>query len=97
MTGTLYQVDGYQSSAIQVPYPMTNLRFWRNTPNVAKTASGGSWTLTQNILGYEWDVAPDNGFSPPGLIKLSSRHKIFRLHLCEITEQSTSPEPPPTI
>ena len=72
MTGTIFAVDAYRSDAIQVPYPMTQLRFWRNTPNVSQVASGGSWSLTQNILGYEWDAAPDNGFSPPGLIKLSS-------------------------
>ena len=51
---------------------MSGLRFWRNTPNVAKTAPGATATLTQNILGYEWDGSPDNGFAPGGLIDLSS-------------------------
>jgi hypothetical protein len=51
---------------------MSKLRFWRNTPHVAKAASGATTTLTQNILGYEWDASPDNGFAPPGLIYLSS-------------------------
>jgi len=51
---------------------MTLLRFWRNTPHVANTAPGGSYTLTQNILGYEWDASPDNGFARAGLIDLSS-------------------------
>ena len=78
LTGTIFAVDGYQSSAIQVPYPMTQLRFWRNTPNVSQTASGGSWTLTQNILGYEWDAALDNGFSPPGSLSCRPRHRILR-------------------
>jgi len=72
LTGTIFQVDSYRSDAIQVPYAMSGLRFWRNTPNVSKLASGKSWSLTQNILGYEWDASPDNGFAPDGLIDLSS-------------------------
>ena len=72
LTGTIFMVDSYRSDSITVPYPMTLLRFWRNTPNVAPTAPGGTWTLTQNLLGYEWDESPDNGFTPPGLINLSS-------------------------
>jgi len=72
LTGTIFQVDSWRSDAIQVPYPMSGLRFWRNTPNVSKLTSGATWTLTQNILGYEWDASPDNGFAPAGLIDLSS-------------------------
>src|SRR5437588_1388584 len=72
LTGTIFEVDGYRSDSIQVPYAMSRLRFWRNAPHVAKTAPGATTTLTQNILGYEWDASPDNGFAPPGLIDLSS-------------------------
>jgi hypothetical protein len=72
LTGTMFEVDSYRSDSIQVPYSMSGLRFWRNTPNVAKAASGATTTLTQNILGYEWDASPDNGFAPAGLIDLSS-------------------------
>jgi hypothetical protein len=72
LTGTMFQVDSWRSDAIQVPYPMSGLRFWRNTPNVSKLTSGQTWTLTQNYLGYEWDISPDNGFAPGGLIDLSS-------------------------
>jgi len=72
LTGTMTQVDAYRSDAISVPYEMSRLRFWRNTPNVSVTPSNGSATLTANIVGYEWDGAPDNGFSPSGLIYLSS-------------------------
>ena len=28
--------------------------------------------MTKNYLGYEWDEAPDNGFDPAGLVRLSS-------------------------
>ncbi|MBV8281454.1 MAG: DUF4082 domain-containing protein, partial [Candidatus Eremiobacteraeota bacterium] len=50
---------------------MSLLRFWRNT-SVAATHPGGTATLVQNYLGYEWDESPDNGFRPAGLIHLSS-------------------------
>jgi hypothetical protein len=72
LTGTMFQVDSWRSDAIQVSYPMSRLRFWRNTPNVSMLPSGATWTLTQNVLGYEWDASPDNGFAPAGLIDLSS-------------------------
>jgi Domain of unknown function (DUF4082)/Bacterial Ig domain/Putative Ig domain len=72
LTGTIFQVDSWRSDAIQVPYPMSASRFWRNTPNVSTLSSGATWTLTQNMLGYEWDASPDNGFAPAGLIDLSS-------------------------
>ncbi len=72
LIGTIFEVDGYREDAIQVPYEMSRLRFWRNTPRVAQTAPGAKTTLTKNILGYEWDASPDNGFRPPGLINLSS-------------------------
>jgi Domain of unknown function (DUF4082)/Bacterial Ig domain/Putative Ig domain len=72
LTGTIFQVNGYQSDSIQVPYAMSGLRFWRNTPNVSNAAPGATTTLTQNILGFEWDGSPDNGFAPGGLIDLSS-------------------------
>lgn len=72
LTGTMFEVDSWRSDAIQVPYAMSGLRFWRNTPNVSTLPSGATWTLTQNLLGYEWDASPDNGFAPGGLIDLSS-------------------------
>ena len=56
---------------MKIPYPMTLLRFWRNT-NIAKTASGQSASLVPHYLGYEWDESPDNGLRPAGLIHLSS-------------------------
>ena len=47
------------------------LRFWRNTA-VAQLLPGGIATLGRRHLGYEWDEDLDNGFRPPGLIRLSS-------------------------
>ncbi|MBX4869859.1 DUF4082 domain-containing protein [Rhizobium bangladeshense] len=73
LTGQLFQVDdvGSNLQAITIPYDDANLRFWRNT-SVANLQPGQTATLTKNYLGYEWDEAPDNGFDPAGLVKLSS-------------------------
>ena len=57
--------------AITIPYDDANLRFWRNT-SIANLQPGQTATLTKNYLGYEWDEAPDNGFDPAGLVRLSS-------------------------
>lgn len=82
LTGTIFMVDDFREDQIQIPYPMTKLRFWRNTA-VANTAPGGVATLVKNYLGYEWDVAPDNGFSPPGLIRLSSTTLAVNTYLLD--------------
>ncbi len=71
LTGTEFQVDAYRADSITIPYGDTLLRFWRNT-SVAQTQPGQTASLVQNILGYEWDGSPDNGFRPAGLIDLSS-------------------------
>ena len=71
LTGQYWTVDSWRADTIKIPYPMTLLRFWRNT-NVAQTAAGQSASLVTNLLGYEWDESPDNGFRPAGLVHLSS-------------------------
>ncbi len=71
LTGQFWTVDSWRADTIKIPYPMTTLRFWRNT-NVAKTAAGQTASLVTNYLGYEWDESPDNGFRPAGLFHLSS-------------------------
>jgi hypothetical protein len=71
LTGTLFQVDGPRTDTLTIPYDMSQLRFWRNT-SVANTAPGQTASLVPNILGYEWDSSPDNGFRPAGLIAVSS-------------------------
>jgi hypothetical protein len=37
----------------------------------AATAPDNSGSLVKNLLGYEWDESPDNGFRPASLIHLS--------------------------
>ena len=77
LIGQMFQVDdvgannGAALQAITIPYDDANLRFWRNT-SVANLQPGQTATLTENYLGYEWDEAPDNGFDPAGLVRLSS-------------------------
>ncbi|WP_307147285.1 N,N-dimethylformamidase beta subunit family domain-containing protein, partial [Rhizobium tibeticum] len=73
LTGQLFMVDdvGSNLQSITIPYDDANLRFWRST-SVANLQPGQTATLTKNYLGYEWDEAPDNGFDPAGLVKLSS-------------------------
>jgi hypothetical protein len=71
LTGQFWTVDAFQSDVIKIPYPMTLLRFWRNT-GVAGTKPGQTASLVMNYLGYEWDESPDNGYRPAGLIHLSS-------------------------
>jgi hypothetical protein len=83
LTGTIFQADGFRYDAIQVPYAMSRLRFWRNTPNVSNATPGTTTTLTQNILGYEWDASPDNGFAPGGLIDLSSTTLSINTYLLD--------------
>ncbi|AMA61177.1 hypothetical protein BCCGELA001_10900 [Bradyrhizobium sp. CCGE-LA001] len=75
LIGQMFQVDdvgqGGGLESITIPYDDANLRFWRNT-SVANLQPGQTATLTKNYLGYEWDEAPDNGFDPAGLVRLSS-------------------------
>lgn len=69
LTGTIFKVNG-GTRAIQVPAEDGKMRLWRNT-NIANLAPGSTATLTDGTLGYEWDEDLDNGFRPPGLIRLS--------------------------
>nr|WP_245283135.1 DUF4082 domain-containing protein [Bradyrhizobium sp. WSM2793] len=71
LTGTLFAVNAFRYDTITIPYPMTQLRFWRNTA-VAQTSPGQTASLVPGLLGVEWDIAPDNGFRPAGLINVSS-------------------------
>jgi hypothetical protein len=74
LTGTVFQGDETPNAnlyAITIPYGETNLRIWRNT-SVANTQPGQTATLASDLIGYEWDSSPDNGFRPVGLIDLSS-------------------------
>ncbi|MEA5502812.1 DUF4082 domain-containing protein [Halotia wernerae UHCC 0503] len=70
LTGTIFKVNG-GTRAIQVPAADGKMRFWRNT-NIATQSPGQTATLAGGTLGYEWDEDSDNGFRPPGLVRLST-------------------------
>jgi hypothetical protein len=71
LTGTMFTVDSYRLDTIKIPYDLSNFRFWSNTA-VANIQPGQVYSLTPNLLGYEWDSDVDNGFRPAGLVDLSS-------------------------
>lgn len=69
LTGTAYMANSVDL-AIQVPAEQGKYRLWRNT-SVANQISGSA-TLAPHTVGYESDEDLDNGFRPPGLIRLST-------------------------
>ncbi len=72
LTGTIFMAnDTGQDYSIVIPEADGKMRFWRNT-SVATLTPGQSATLPVGTLGYEWDADLDNGFRPPGLVRLSS-------------------------
>ena len=71
LTGTLFKVNCCQFDAITVSQAQGRMRLWRNTA-LASLGAGQSSTIGAGTIGYEWDESPDNGFQPPGLIKLST-------------------------
>ena len=76
LNGTIFAVNGPGSDndgtlAIHVPAADGKMRFWRNTA-VASLASGQTYTLPSQTLGYEWDIDSDNGFRPAGAFQLST-------------------------
>lgn len=71
LTGTIFTVDGYRLDTIQIPYDLSQFRFWNNTA-VGDIQPGQTYSLTPNLLGYEWDSDLDNGYRPAGLTALSS-------------------------
>ncbi len=72
LTGQIFMAnDTGQDYSIIVPEADGKMRLWRNT-SVATLAAGQSATLPVGTLGYEWDADLDNGFRPPGAIRLST-------------------------
>ncbi|HET9658373.1 MAG TPA: N,N-dimethylformamidase beta subunit family domain-containing protein, partial [Kineosporiaceae bacterium] len=83
-SGTIFRANGTWSEnyAIRIPQAYGALRLWRNTA-AATLAAGATLSLPVGVLGYEWDVDPDNGFRPAGLFRLSetSVHSDSRMLL----------------
>eukprot|EP00929_Paragymnodinium_shiwhaense_P063240 TRINITY_DN31603_c0_g5_i1.p1 TRINITY_DN31603_c0_g5~~TRINITY_DN31603_c0_g5_i1.p1 ORF type:complete len:746 (+),score=133.22 TRINITY_DN31603_c0_g5_i1:153-2390(+) len=70
LTGTLFTVNAWRNDPLEVPGVYAPLRFWRDT-EVAKLRPSQKAVLLKGLLGHEWDEDMDNGFRPPGLIRLS--------------------------
>ena len=70
LTGTIFTVNAWRNDPLIVPAEYANLRFWRDT-EVARLKPGERAVLLKGLLGHEWDEDIDNGFRPPGLLRLS--------------------------
>jgi hypothetical protein len=70
LVGNLYMANN-TDLALQVPAEQGRNRFWRNT-TVAEQVDGDVATLAPHTVGYESNEDLDNGFRPPGLIRLST-------------------------
>src|SRR5262249_45280236 len=71
LNGTIFRVNGIRHDTPEVPAADGRMRFWRNT-DIATLGAGQTAVLPTGVLGFEWDVDSDNGFRPPGLVRLSS-------------------------
>ena len=70
LTGTMYMAND-DDLPITVTANQGKTRLWRGTP-LTSLAAGTSQALAAHTLGYESDEVVDNGFSPAGLINLST-------------------------
>ena len=71
LTGTIYYVDAFRNDPMTISSAEGKLRFWRNT-GIDTLPDGQTATLPAGVLGFEWDETPDNGFQPPGQIRMST-------------------------
>ena len=73
LMGTIFMVNGPRipPDSLNVPAADGKMRFWRNT-SIAAQSAGQVATLPAGTLGFEWDVDADNGFRPPGLVRMST-------------------------
>ena len=56
---------------MEIPAADGKMRLWRDT-SVANLAPGGTATLPEDTIGYEWDEDLDNGSRPAGQVRMSS-------------------------
>lgn len=71
LTGTIFTVNAGATTSIRVPAEDGKMRLWRNT-SIANLPPGSTATLPFGTLGYEWDEDLDNGFRPPGIVRMST-------------------------
>ncbi|MEP6600975.1 MAG: N,N-dimethylformamidase beta subunit family domain-containing protein, partial [Nitrospirota bacterium] len=71
LSGQVYAVDAFRNDPMTVSATEGKLRLWRNT-GIDTLAVGESAQFPAGVLGFEWDETPDNGFQPPGLVRMST-------------------------
>jgi hypothetical protein len=69
--GQMFSIFNPSHESIVISSTEGKLRFWRNT-GLDTLSPGQSAELPDGVLGFEWDEVWDNGFTPPGLIRLST-------------------------
>ncbi|MER2998426.1 Ig-like domain-containing protein [Pontibacter populi] len=85
------QISWAENTApIQVSSDYKNLRFWRNT-SVASLGAGGSVTLTQGTIGYEWNPEQEQfrATYPAGRILLSKTIVDGKVHHLSLYKHSS--------
>lgn len=70
LTGTMYVGQG-ADLPVQVTADQGKLRMWRNT-RLASLTPGSTTSVGTDLVGYEFDGTPDNGFQPAGQIYAST-------------------------
>ena len=65
LTGQLFGPDGTGEfgGALDVPAAYTGLRVWRGT---AVANGNGTFDIAPGLIGYEWDVVPEDQYRPAG-------------------------------
>jgi hypothetical protein len=76
LTGTRFMVNCCEGISIQVPAAQGKLRFWRNT-DFANLTAGQVGSTTSGVIGFESDEAPDDEFTPAGLVRLSTTTRLI--------------------
>jgi hypothetical protein len=71
LSGTIFTVNCCTNATIIVSEAFSKLRLWRNT-SVANLLPGQQVSLSNSILGYEWDEDLDNGSRPGGILRFSA-------------------------
>ena len=79
------------ATAIEVPAADGKMRFWRNTSVATLARRRRPRRSADGTLGYEWDEDLDNGFRPPGLIRLSVDDRSTRAECCRTTARNYGP------
>jgi len=70
LTGTIFTANAWRHDPLLVPYEYSRLRYWRDT-DVARLKHNETAVLLKGLIGHEFDEDVDNGYRPPGLIRLS--------------------------